>query len=97
MRKRLLQDTYRNILPHELYQRPKHGFEVPLMNWFRTELKDELLNKYLNRDFIEAQQIFNPEIIERYKKQLFSKNPGDIQAYLWALLVFQHWWIKNMD
>lgn len=97
MRKRLLQDTYRDILPPELYQRPKHGFEVPLMNWFRTELKDELLNKYLNRDFIESQQIFNPLIIEHYKKQLFSKNPGDIQAHLWALLVFQHWWIKNMD
>lgn len=97
MRKRLLQDTYRDILPHELYQRPKHGFEVPLMNWFRTELKDELLNKYLNHDFIEAQQIFDPQIIERYKKQLFSNNPGDIQAHLWALLVFQHWWIKNMD
>jgi asparagine synthase (glutamine-hydrolysing) len=97
MRKRILQDAYRDVLPGELYQRPKHGFEVPLMNWFRTDLKDELLNKYLNADFIESQQIFNPQIIEQYKKQLFAKNPGDIHAHIWALVVFQHWWMKYMD
>ncbi len=97
MPKRILQDAYRDVLPQELYQRPKHGFEVPLMNWFKGELKEELLHKYLDKEYIVAQNIFNPESIETYKKKLFSKNPGDIHAHLWALLVFQHWWIKYMD
>lgn len=97
MRKRILQDAYRDVLPEELYQRPKHGFEVPLMNWFRTELKDELMHTYLDDDFIRTQQIFNPDRINQLKKQLFSKNPGDIHAHIWALLVFQHWWMKFMD
>ena len=97
MRKRILQDAYRSELPAELYQRPKKGFEVPLMQWFQTELKDELFNHYLNEDFIQTQGIFNLNEIKKLKERLFSKNPGDIQAHLWALLVFQHWWRKYMS
>lgn len=97
MRKRILQDAYRSELPGELYQRSKHGFEVPLMSWFKTELKQELLNDYLNEDFIQHQGIFNLAEIKKLKERLFSNNPGDIQAHLWALLVFQHWWRKYMD
>lgn len=97
MRKRILQDTYKKVLPPELYQRPKKGFEVPLLKWFRTEIKDELLNHYLNKDYIVEQGIFNPESIESLKKKLFSPDAKDIQAHLWALLVFQHWWKKYMD
>ncbi len=97
MRKRILQDAYRNELPPEIYQRSKHGFEVPLIKWFQTELKDELFNNYLNDDFIQHQGIFNLSEIKKLKKRLFSNNPGDIQAHLWAMLVFQHWWKKYMD
>jgi len=60
-------------------------------------LHDELMNKYLNHDYLVAQKIFNPESINHLKNQLYAKNPGDIQAHLWALLVFQHWWMKYMD
>lgn len=97
MRKRILQDAYRNELPSEIYKRPKQGFEVPLLKWFQTELKDELLNDYLNDDFIQNQGIFNSVEIKKLKSKLFSNNPGDIQYHLWALIVFQHWWRKYMD
>lgn len=96
IKKRILQDAYRSVLPAELYKRPKHGFEVPLLKWFRTELKTEINEKYLNRDFIESQNMFNYKIIANMQKQLFSNNPGDIQAHLWALVVFQHWWKNYM-
>jgi asparagine synthase (glutamine-hydrolysing) len=33
MKKKIVQDTFRGILPPELYNRPKHGFEVPLLKW----------------------------------------------------------------
>ncbi len=93
-KKRILQDAYRNILPQELYNRSKHGFEVPLLKWFRTELKSEIENKYLNPDFIASQGIFNPQEIVKIQEQLFSNNPQDVQATIWALVVFQHWWIN---
>jgi len=94
MRKRILQDTFREILPAELYNRPKHGFEVPLLKWLRGELRGLLENDLLQDDFIREQNIFNPEEIKRLKNKLFSANPGDIHARMWGLLVFQYWWKK---
>ena len=93
-RKRILKDTYRNVLPAELYNRPKQGFEVPLLNWFRSELKENILNKWLSDEFIIEQKIFNPKVINKLKKKLFSSNPADIHAQIWSLIVFQHWYEK---
>jgi asparagine synthase (glutamine-hydrolysing) len=30
--KKIVQDAFRNYLPPELYNRPKHGFEIPLLD-----------------------------------------------------------------
>ena len=94
MRKRILQDTFRDFLPEELYNRPKKGFEVPLLKWFRTSLKSMIKDDLLSDKFIEAQNIFDRQEIKRLKNRLFSMNPGDAQATVWALIVFQWWWKK---
>ncbi|OFX17585.1 MAG: asparagine synthase (glutamine-hydrolyzing) [Bacteroidetes bacterium GWA2_31_9] len=94
MKKRILQDTFREILPTELYKRPKHGFEVPMLKWFRNELSS-LITEYLsNKEFIEKQGIFNYPEIQLIINKLHSQSPGESQANIWALLVFQHWWKK---
>lgn len=94
MRKRILQDAFRDILPHRLYNRPKKGFEVPLLKWFRREMKSVILNDLLGDAFIREQGIFDPVEIGKLKKRLFSSNPGDVHARIWGLIVFQHWWRK---
>lgn len=96
MKKRILQDTFRNQLPAKIYNRPKHGFEVPLLNWLQNQLKPEINNKWLNEDFIESQGCFDPAGITKLKKQLFSSNPGDSHAHVWAIICFQDWWQRFM-
>ncbi|MDN5203303.1 asparagine synthase (glutamine-hydrolyzing) [Fulvivirgaceae bacterium BMA10] len=96
MRKRILQDSFRDILPPELYNRPKHGFEIPLLKWFRSELRSLIEHDLLRDQFIQEQNIFDGEEIKKLKKKLFSSNPGDIHARIWGLIVFQWWWKKNM-
>ncbi len=96
MKKRIVQDAFRNLLPPELYNRPKHGFEVPLLKWFRTELRSLIEQDLLADDFVQEQGIFAMEEVQRLKKQLFSANPGDVHARIWGLIVFQHWWKRNM-
>lgn len=93
-RKLIVQDAFRHILPPSLYHRPKHGFEVPLLNWFRTSLHSRVFDTYLNKNFLAEQNIFHPEIGKMLHQQLHSSNPGDVAAKIWALIVFQHWWIK---
>jgi len=96
MKKKILQDAYRSELPEEIYKRPKHGFEVPLLSWFRNELRSKIENELLSDDFIEEQGLFNVAAIRDLKKQLFSNNPEDVQATIWALIVFNTWWKKYM-
>ena len=97
MRKRILQDTYREFLPETLYNRPKKGFEVPLLKWFRGSLKSLICDDLLQDKFIAEQGVFVPSEIKLLKKQLFSRNPGDVHAQIWALLVFQRWWKRFMQ
>ena len=97
MKKKILQDTFRSELPEEIYKRPKHGFEVPLLSWFRNELRSKIEDDLLNDDFIEQQGIFNVTATRNLKKQLFSNNPEDVQATIWSLIVFNTWWKKYIQ
>ena len=96
-RKKILQDAFRDQLPAELYDRPKHGFEVPLLKWFQRELRDLIDQDLLGDRFIQEQGIFRLETIQKLKAQLFSNSPGDATATVWAVLVFQHWWKRYLS
>lgn len=94
MRKRVVQDAFREMLPAELYNRPKKGFEVPMLKWLRQELKSLIQDDLLSEKTINEQGVFNYQEIQKLKTQLFSNNPGDVHARIWALVVFQWWWKK---
>lgn len=96
-RKILLREAFREILPEELYSRPKHGFEVPIMSWFKRELKPEL-NKYVfDRDRIEAQGLFRWQEISKFKRKLHSLDPADVHIKIWSFYVFQKWYDRYFE
>lgn len=97
LKKRIVQDAFRPMLPEELYNRPKQGFEIPLLGWFRNELWSLINDDLLEKDFVQKQGIFDPEAIEALKQKLRSNNPEDSHATIWALIVFQHWWKKYLQ
>ncbi|HNI43962.1 MAG TPA: asparagine synthase C-terminal domain-containing protein, partial [Chitinophagales bacterium] len=90
--KRLLVDSFKHLLPTDVYNRPKHGFEVPLAQWFRAELHQTIHQNLLQKDFIKQQGLFNPIFVERLLQKLQTNNMGDTPVHIWALLVFQNWW-----
>jgi len=93
----ILRDILKDLLPGKLYKRPKHGFEVPLLKWFRKDLRTLISDDLLEEDFIKEQGIFDYKNIKSLKKQLFSSNPGDTHAHVWAMMVFQSWWKKYLN
>lgn len=96
-RKVLLREAFREILPEELYTRPKHGFEVPIMSWFRRELKSELRQQVFNRDRIEAQGIFKWQEVVKFRRQLRSLDPSDVHIKIWSMYVFQKWYDRYFE
>jgi asparagine synthase (glutamine-hydrolysing) len=92
MKKRVVQDAFRTFLPAELYNRPKQGFDIPLLGWFRNELWSLIDEDLLSDNFILEQQIFDLSAVQNLKKKLLSPNPEDSHETIWALVVFQYWW-----
>lgn len=96
-RKKILKDSFADLIPAELISRPKHGFEVPLLSWFKNELWTLINDDLLSEEFVKEQDIFNYEVISDLKKKLFTASPGDTVAKVWALVVFQNWWKKYFN
>jgi asparagine synthase (glutamine-hydrolysing) len=96
IKKKIVQDAFRDMLPAELYNRPKKGFEIPILDFLRNELWGKINDDLLSEKFIESQGIFDYPVIEKLKLQLQSRNPADSHATIWALLVFQHWWKRYL-
>ena len=92
IRKRILQETFRPDLPEMLFKRSKHGFEVPLLNWFKGELDSLIKDDLLSKTLIQEQNIFNWEAIQSLINKLHSSDPGDSATHIWNLIVFQTWW-----
>jgi asparagine synthase (glutamine-hydrolysing) len=96
IRKRVVKDAFKDFLPKKLYRRPKKGFEVPLLKWFKNEMKSLIIDDLLSEKFITDQAVFDYKEIEKLKRKLFSSNPQDIHARIWGLIVFQWWWKRYM-
>ena len=90
--KLILKENFKHLLPAQIFNRPKKGFELPLWKWLNKELRNDIEEKWLNKKTIEEQQIFNYPAVEKLKKELFSTNPADSPAKVWALIVFQNWY-----
>ena len=71
IQKKILQDTFRDILPEELYNRPKKGFEVPLLKWFRNEMRKTITDDLLADQFIIDQGVFDLRAIQKLKRSYF--------------------------
>ena len=92
--KLILKENFKHLLPAEILNRPKKGFELPLWKWLNKELKNDIENKWLSKKIIDEQQYFNYSAVHKLKEELFSNNPGDSPAKVWALIIFQNWYFN---
>ena len=92
--KYILMETFKDILPPAIHNRPKYGFEMPIGACLRNELKF-LIDEYLDKDLIKKQGLFNFNIIDGLIKNHMG-NRRDTSWHLWNLIVFQHWYRRYM-
>lgn len=94
--KKIVRDAFAGLLTPELLNRPKRGFEIPLLDWLRSALLPEVKESLLSEKYLTEQGIFDPEKIGKLLSKIYSSNPGDTHARLWAVIVFQYWHRKYM-
>ena len=90
--KRLLMDTYYDLLPKAIWHRPKMGFGVPIAKWFRTSLRDRTYDALLGPD-AKCHEYFRRDAIAALVDEHMTGRGN--QAYrLWNLL-FLELWLRN--
>lgn len=92
--KKILKDGFAHLLPSEIFERRKQGFEIPLNNWMGGIFK-ERVKSLLDPVKIKAQGIFDAEAVSLLTKSLDTTHTGDNAARIWGLIVFQLWWEQH--
>jgi asparagine synthase (glutamine-hydrolysing) len=88
-RKRILQDTYKKLIPKELQERKKMGFGVPIAQWLRTDWKDITRERLLDGIAVNS-GYFNKKNIDYMINEHTSSN-ADYSYSLWSMLIFELW------
>jgi len=87
-KKYILKKSLKDILPHQVLQRRKRGFDVPVNHWLKGELKD------LCRDAISSKNLIT-ELLQADKlKEMFNDHltgRQDWGRFLWAVLMLHLW------
>ncbi len=87
--KYLLKKILYKYIPKELIERPKSGFQIPLQEWLRDDLK-ELLDFYLDKKRLSKSGIYHIDEVLRIKKDLYDFKPINL-SFLWFVLIFEMW------
>lgn len=95
--KRILKDIVYDYIPKEIMERPKRGFEVPIAQWLRGPLREQLLD-VSNESFVKQQELFQAKpvcsLVEKFLNQ-GDAGSGTGQNYsriLWSYFMFQKWY-----
>lgn len=89
-KKRLFKELLRGRVPHEILDRPKHGFAIPTSAWLRGPLQ-ERLRSVSDPAFVKNQGLFEPAVITRMGEE-HQAGRIDRRKELWAYLMFQMWY-----
>jgi len=88
----LMKKVLYELVPKEMFNRPKRGFAIPLKEWLQGPLK-YMITDYLNDATVKEYGIIRPE---KVKELLAEFNGGKDYLYnrIWLLIIL-HWWLKD--
>ena len=93
IRKRILRDILSDYIPEKIFDQPKKGFSVPLAQWTRNELKNEIL-PYLEKNKLIQIPNLNLEKVKRIIEEHYN-NKADYSMYIWRIYVLSKWMCLN--
>jgi asparagine synthase (glutamine-hydrolysing) len=86
----LLRDIYQKELPASVFNRPKKGFEVPLENWLRNELRDAAY-QLLSPEKLKSSDFLNKQIVQKTLDQFYKKGRSEHASLIYSMMVFEFW------
>jgi asparagine synthase (glutamine-hydrolysing) len=87
--KRILRLAMQRLLPARILQRPKIGFRVPVNEWFRTSMRDYLLEHLTGAD-VRTRDYYRPKELQRLLREHIDGRQNH-EKLLWCLLNLEIW------
>lgn len=94
-KKHILKEAFKTEFPEGFLDKSKQGFGVPVGDWLREGLKNELLS-YIEPKLLESQNIFNARAITTLVESHISSKK-DSTFKVWAFFCFQKWYVKTFN
>jgi asparagine synthase (glutamine-hydrolysing) len=85
----ILRQALRDVLPKEILEKRKMGFNPPLPQWINGELKP-VIRQLLSAKAIESRGIFRPDAVQKLLRD-HEENRRDNALKIWALLMIEVW------
>ena len=96
-KKHIRKDIAYDYIPRELLERPKTGFGVPMDEWLRGPLKEQLLD-FSSTSFLKKQGIFDSDYVSKFINDYVVKGDGgpatgaNFSKIAWSFFIFQQWY-----
>jgi asparagine synthase (glutamine-hydrolysing) len=85
-RKRILKRAFEDVLPEEILTRSKQGFEMPIGEWLKDDLREEFRRTVAESD---SHLIDSDAVLELHDEHISGSR--DYEWFLWNVYVFARW------
>jgi asparagine synthase (glutamine-hydrolysing) len=85
----LFKRAMRGVLPERILRRPKKGFGIPVAEWFRGPVREQMRDM-LAPDRLRREGFFNPAEVGRLIDDHLAGR-ADNRKQLWTLFAFEAW------
>jgi asparagine synthase (glutamine-hydrolysing) len=92
-KKRVLRELALEGLDPSLFDRPKSGFVLPIEQWARDLLREEVGTAFADRGFCEAAGL-NASAVSRLWNGFLRRAPGLYWSRIWAIYALG-WWCRE--
>jgi asparagine synthase (glutamine-hydrolysing) len=92
-KKHILKKAFEQYFPSNFFEKPKQGFGVPVGDWLRNSLNNDL-SGYIIPDLLRKQHVFNEEQIRSLVLNHLS-GKEDNTFKVWTFYCFQKWYYQT--
>lgn len=91
--KTALRDAFRDILPMDVIERPKHGFNVPIDHWLKNDWKDLVYETFDPNSKLSTMGLLRDNSLAQALK--FLDSPQDLNGHSIFSFIMLNKWLEN--
>ena len=92
--KRILIDSFKDLLPQDIDLQEKRGFGMPFEIWLKGPLNN-IMEDALSFESVKKRGLFEGEAVKQLKKQFYQGNVS--WAQIWLLMIIELWCREVLD